>query len=380
MVDKYPKNRILIGHAILFLVIALMGGSCQKQQVQPDIVVEQVIPALVEETELQLWEWPAPEGCYPLSVSLDNVWGIFYCDPREQIPSDLMPGVWVERIEGNEVPILLAEMTSWPYIAWSPNGNEIVVTGSRGNILLFQVGNWEDKQVLYEVASQTGIDGNLLPHGMPIWSPDSQYIATVNPNLNAKLMFWQPSRKDASLLYSIGFKDENTYLSPKLDIGPTWSSDSKRIAFLTTSKLEMLSEELWIWDVERGKYEIAFKLENGSLSAPVWSPDDQMIVFSGGNEIVFFDLAEQLFRRVPFPEDNIIVGSQKFWSPDSTRLIVSVDMGWWLLTLADEEWQDLGNPYSFIERWIDDGAGLIVAVQEGDENVMKTIFLDQDSR
>lgn len=166
-----------------FLLIILIGGGCQKQQVASDTVVEQVTLALVQETELQLWEWPAPEGCYPLSVSLNNVWGIFYCDPGEQIRSDLMPGVWVERIEGNEAPILLTEMTSWPYIAWSPNGNEMVVTGSQEDVWLFQVGNWEDKQLLYEVTSQTGVEGNPLPHGRPAWSPDSQYIATVNPIL-----------------------------------------------------------------------------------------------------------------------------------------------------------------------------------------------------
>lgn len=198
-------------------------------------------------------------------------------------------------------------------------------------------------------------------------------------------MFWQPSRSNEPLpylyyTYSTDFQDTTTYLPPNLDIGPTWSSDSKQIAFLTTDiSKNPCYRELWIWDVQRGDYKIAFKLEDDPLFSPTWSPDGRIIAFSGRNEIVFFDLAEQSFKRISFPEDSINTGSQKFWSPGSTQLIIRSDMGWWLLTLADEEWEDLGHPDITIERWTNDGTRLIVVVQEEDIHVMKTMPLDKDS-
>jgi len=424
---SYKINKQLSCFLPLFLFIFL-GAACQKSQAPADTVVAQstIIPSATKEPipsatvtsqptseshqkfDSIYWEWMVPSKCSFISISPENIWVIYYCEKSEH------SGIWIKNILENSAPILLLKVYPWPSALWSPNGKMVAISTSRKDIWLFNIDDWEKKQMLYDASNYPDREGTPLPYNSPIWSPNNEYLAMLNPHIDKTLVLFKPNGTEIPLLYSSEFHDPNStdpdnpsaFLPHNLSAGPVWSADSKKIAFLVIQDIKNpYSSALWIWDLELNDYSVAFELDHDFIVKPVWSPDGRMIAFLGDQEIVLYSLVERTIERIEFDQEFSHLDSI-LWSPNSKHMLVNISLarsedeskewhdmtseqrellesniwGSWLLTLEDEEWQmlDFDPLYVDIIKWIGNGDELrfVVERKELDQEIVRSVIID----
>ena len=146
----------------------------------------------------------------------------------------------------------------------------------------------------------------------PVISPDGQHIAfTALGDVYVKDINAQANKNLTNDVY--------------VDIDPTWSPDSKQLAYLSDKAGNM---DLWVLDVASGESSKLVDLDD-DLGFPVWSPDGQSIAFFvrdarnvwGYGVLHLVNVAS---GEVTSLDNRQFVPSKATWSPDSNLLAVMV--------------------------------------------------------
>jgi TolB protein len=115
-----------------------------------------------------------------------------------------------------------------------------------------------------------------------------------------------------------GAREQNIFSSKQPIISPAWSSDGKKLAYVS---FENGRSEIFIQEIATGKREkiASFK---GSNSAPAFSPDDTkmaMVLSRNGNpDIYVMDLATRKLKRIT---KHYGIDTEPQWMPDGKNII-----------------------------------------------------------
>ena len=179
---------------------------------------------------------------------------------------------------------------------------------------------------LYISGIFSGTPGNI--DAMPAWSSDGSRIAFVsNRDGNSDIFVMNVDGTHVRQLTHDRFARLYLLRSP-IDISPTWSPDSKQIAFSSARDNRMMASKTYNIFVMNADGSDVVNLRQGLLSvdlSPSWSPDGQKIAFISGYipgdlEVIDTDGAQET--------DLISTSSVNYgiaWSPDSRSIIFSSD-------------------------------------------------------
>ena len=142
------------------------------------------------------------------------------------------------------------------------------------------------------------------------------YVTTANTG----------AQKSYTLLVadSDGYNPQTMLRSKQPLMSPAWSSDGKRIAYVS---FENKTAEIYTQDVASSARRklAAFKGING---APAWSPDGRRLALTlsrdGNPEIYTMDLASLALQRLTI---NAAIDTEPVWSPDGRSIVFTSDRG-----------------------------------------------------
>ena len=143
----------------------------------------------------------------------------------------------------------------------------------------------------------------------PSWSPDGQWIAFVRfappasgcpsfPSTShsdekcsqASLFRIRPDGSDLQLLHESIFIYEVINLGANVNNAPTWSPDSRLLAFLTRNEKGLPDHSnITIVNVETGEWQLAGVGSRTTIS-PAWSPDGKKLAFASNRDGGDFDI------------------------------------------------------------------------------------------
>lgn len=309
-------------------------------------------------------KWSLPQGCTILSLSPDNAWIAFHCDLTWGEAA--MPvGTWVGRVGEEDRAFLLSDDSNLPTADWSPNGAMLLLTYTRGPVLLFQNEDWESGRLLYQETLNFGKGA--------AWSPDSKRIAFATLEHGVALALLDTDGTVEVLLRDVDVKQP-----PGFNYGPAWSPDGSRLVYLTLSDWnEPFSSQLWTIDVASRKQEILFEANGQFLLEPVWSPDGRFIAFTGPQHgISFFDLEASELRGVPLPEGATIVTPTVYnyaWAPNSDRLAVQTTAGLWIVSASSGKVSHVTEKSGRIIRWTGDSREIVAYTWQDGKGTIELI-------
>ena len=198
--------------------------------------------------------------------------------------------------------------------SWSPDGKQIVFDQSTGEdesaIFVMEA----DGQNPQRLTLEPGI--NLAPS----WSPDSNRIAFLS------------YRNDALRIYTMDTDGQNvqqvTHHGREFDGPPVWSPNGKWIAFMSGDDQENWG--LYVTD-PRGHHEnliTRFKLTYFSSLhwfRPAWSPDSQYLIYAVEQKKLAGLMKIRIDDKVPIQlkTDELINWSNPVWSPAGDNLLFS---------------------------------------------------------
>ncbi len=242
----------------------------------PTLAIPTSTPAPLPHGRLLVWSFePVPAGLH------------FATEP-------LYANVMVMNVDGSN-PITLT--TRGRDAVWSPDGRQVLFAGDEG---------WG----IYVVAA----DGSSQPHRLPVtgrgmkWSPDGRLIAFECRDSEASNWDICVSKPDGSSLWNLTDTPESD------DACPSWSPDSKRLAFCGGMGG---ADGLYVVNTDGTDRSILTK--SSSIVDVKWSPDGGKIAFwddSGWHvlelgSLAVIDIASKGFVDWGFD-----------WSPDGQRVVV----------------------------------------------------------
>jgi tricorn protease len=146
---------------------------------------------------------------------------------KEELPPELQPDRWHDAMTFNIEPIVQRNINDREPSP-SPDGTMLAFRGTRGDIHIMDLETREIRTLV------TGWD----PETHWRWSPDSQYIAYVQSNLNFN--------QDIFIVPADGSsKPVNITRHPDNEAAPRWSADGKILSFIS----ERINEEFDVWAV-----------------------------------------------------------------------------------------------------------------------------------
>lgn len=126
---------------------------------------------------------------------------------------------------------------------------------------------------------------------------------------------------DIYVIDEVGAVPHNVTASPGLDVGPTWSPDGTRIAFVSTRGER---RRLWVMEASGDNPTPVELGVDVVLSRPAWDPTGNRIAFVVGPheraDLFVVDLETGALSRLT--DDEVLNGSPS-WSPDGRRLAFS---------------------------------------------------------
>jgi PEGA domain/Anaphase-promoting complex subunit 4 WD40 domain/WD40-like Beta Propeller Repeat len=311
-------------------------------------------------------KWTLPQECVLEALSPDNVWVVIYCEKQGPTASQ-PPGVWVGKMDGTDWNLLasadeIAPFSS-PSVLWSPDGTMLVLSHIRGPVKLIRRGKWGDKQVLH--TKNMGLQGD------PVWSPDSRHMAVTGLEPGTALALLSPDGVTRVLLHEAEVEQP-----PNLNLGPTWSPDGQRLAYLALpDEGAPTSRQLWVMDISSGKPQRLFETDKPFLE-PVWSPDGHLIaLLLPWNQIFVFDLEAGKLAQVPLPKEATEV-HQHVWAPDSDRLALETQTGLWIVSVTSGKTKQVTSKRASIIRWSGDGQEIIARIWEDEGEAVELIPAD----
>jgi TolB protein len=147
----------------------------------------------------------------------------------------------------------------------------------------------------------------------PTWSPNGQRIAFISQ---------REGNREVYQMNADGSNPTNLTLNPADDYGLVWSPDGRQIAFLSSRSGR---SEIYVMDAD-GKNLI--NLTRGQAeagSSPTWSPDSKQIAFGTGMQIFTVNADGSNFTDLK-PEAGIR-WSYPIWSPDGKRMVFTTSAG-----------------------------------------------------
>jgi Tol biopolymer transport system component len=116
---------------------------------------------------------------------------------------------------------------------------------------------------------------------------------------------------------------------------PSWSPDSRSLAFVRADPERPKVWNLWTLELERGNLRQVTHHRVGAPWGGSWFPDGRRIAYSHETRLVIHDLATGHERVFPSPQKGKLVRTPAV-SPDGRQIIFQVHRdGTWLLDLAD---------------------------------------------
>ena len=199
-------------------------------------------------------------GYYSISWSPEGQWvAISGGIPRTQHP----PNIFLVKSDGSETKRLTNSYESEQYPSWSPDGNFIVYSHSKGmptELAIVQ----PETGVTYSLTSTIGDEY------FPSWSPDSKKIAyAYSENNDSPLQLWiiDSNGKNAHLLL-----DQPT-ISGKID----WSPQEPYIAFIS-GNLRGGCGDIYLINTDDGSH--SRLTHSMCVNSLTWSPDGGYIAFA----------------------------------------------------------------------------------------------------
>ena len=128
-------------------------------------------------------------------------------------------------------------------------------------------------------------------------------------------------------LYVADYDGHNSQILLKTNdpiLSPTWSPDSKQIAY---SILKAHQTKVYIQTVATGDRHVVAEFE-GQNSSPSWSPDGQKIAFAnsnkGNSEIYILTLEDGTVTRIT---NHRLIDTEPAWSPDGKFIVFTSNRG-----------------------------------------------------
>ena len=359
-----------------------------------------------EDGSVRLWNSKTGEEQMALDGHAGPVRSVYWSPDGDQIVSggnDGLPRVW-DAASGEALLVLPGHTEDVVIVTWSADGRRIASQGLDAIVkvwdaatggLIFQISNATPESSSKRGFVQFSPDGNWLVVGgsrvnglriwdtstsVPIlfghtfgqewggWSPDGTLIATAGTDGSARL--W-----DATTGQQLKEFDQGSYWSD-------WSPDGTRLVFAEGVGANTLS----VWDIASGE-------KIASLSAPedefrphvfltmAWSPDGSFIAAADlriglqQQAVYVWDVATTEIVATLDTDDNCMQG-WPHWSPDSSRIAtgcIFVETGTntpariWDVASEKEIIRLESGEYGLTYRtaWSPDGAQLLVGYEKG---------------
>ena len=177
---------------------------------------------------------------------------------------------------------------------WSPDGSRIAFTRSTNVAHLYAM-NADGTDV------RRLTNDDLADEGEPSWSPDGSWIAYTHRASGSDFREIWIVRPDGSDRHSVTKFDAKSY-------APSWSPDSKRLAF--SADRDGLRYDIYTIGVDGNDVRRPVRSPEDAFE-PAWSPDGSEIAYSRDGAIVVATLSG-VERRLTDPEDN---DSSPAWKP-----------------------------------------------------------------
>ena len=190
-----------------------------------------------------------------------------------------MPGggstVYVLPLKGGK-PKMVTENTPSYWHGWAPNNKEVIYVAQRNNIPIYNI--YRNSIKGGKEVALTNIKEGQHVDGCE-YSPDGKYIY-FNGNLNGKMQIWR-MKPDGSSMEQMTFDGYNDWF-------PHVSPDGKWIAFISfPADIEPNSHPsykrvtLRLMPAEGGEPKVITWLYGGqgTINVPSWSPDSKQIAF-----------------------------------------------------------------------------------------------------
>ena len=216
--------------------------------------------------------------------------------------SDRIEGVsqiFLVDTDGNNLRQLTSTTQGACQPTWSPDGRQLLFISpcernqeSYPNAALFLLTNLDDPNII----SIQPIPLPTLPGGDydPAWSPDGGFILFTSLRESGRprlyIMDYLSPDKVTTLLFKSYYRD----------MQPAWSPDGSQITFVTTRKA---LQQIWIAKANGDDQERLSNISNTICTAPSWSPDGQVILYTQNEVNVGIPrlVLRQIIQQVPVP-------------------------------------------------------------------------------
>jgi len=222
----------------------------------------------------------------------------------------LVPTASIARVSVTDLRIVETSLDRIDAPALSPTGDRIAFSapGTDGGIHLY-------------VMSSSGGPATQLTTGSaldlgPVFSPDGDRIAFVSN---------RSGNRDIWIVPAAGGEPKRVTDDPADDIDPTWSPDGKRLAFSSTRGGPLLLYQVTLSDNQA--YMIT--AGTGADRRPAWSPDGSLIAFEStrnGKRHIWLIPPEGGEARLALPNDQGREESSPAWLPERGRLVVHANL------------------------------------------------------
>ena len=219
----------------------------------------------------------------------------------EAVPTSSL--VWVDR-QGVESPIL-ARPRTYEQPSLSPDGRKlaIVETTERQDIYVHNL----------EVGTRTRLTTEGGQNGWPVWSPDGENIVFTSTRGDS---FYDLYRKRADG----GLPAEKIYGNETINIPRSWSPDGEALVFYQNDGSERYGRDIWVWSSKVGAEPVPKTATAFNETAPVFSPDGKWLAYvtdeSGQREVYATNFPEPGAR---FPI-SVGGGAEPLWSADGSEI------------------------------------------------------------
>jgi Tol biopolymer transport system component len=251
---------------------------------------------------------PEPDSSWSANGTQLIIESLGYSESSQKVSNDLL----IVNADGSSNRVLLSTLPpatlGYGDFSWSPDSSQFVYGLYSGQGLYLKSINGDSSTLLIDRP-----ENEIAPS----WSPDSKQIAFFL----GQDFYFQPAfiEPDGTNVRLIGDKYA-------VSSTPLWSPDSTRLAFKTaTSFNERKEEHLYVIDATSAEPILITTNATGSFQ---WMPDGEQIAYLTFDNYIEISRADGsgIVRKVTFPNGESMYGNGDF-SPDGTKFAYVSDQG-----------------------------------------------------